>query len=574
MNTNIPTSGSTTDSSDAEPQTALAPITMEDFGHNTLPSPYDNIGIGLDVSHLSRAKRELAAPRERMTDRELERHLHKFTHVVRMGNRSARRYRDEEIAAGADPKTFPSAAALHRWKTRAATDDRGLAGYHFRAGRSIEVENGPLAFFIDCKANRKGTEKLIYELMVEQKDVQGWGHLHSLCTYRRWYKELPDSLRVQLEEGSKARFEKAGLVLPQPDVTVNHTWQCDAKQFPIHVLNPEDGNVYRPWIVAFIDCASRMIMGWHVTLREPTTQDVLIALKHALLPGEGKHWWARPKIIQTDRGSIFRARDYRGALYALGIGNVLTDRDCPSQNGKIEAFNGTLDDAMGAHEQHVLAKTKIYDRLKFHAIWTRFPAEVAKYICYYNLERPHKGIGLAAPFEIWRDGTELPDMTFEKDEVDQKVTVSRLLKMTRPGVEVIAGSGRFYTSGKAGQHINRKVVVTHPPEGPGRQICAFRRGHFIDFLVCPKDNPTLARDIKAADMGRVAAEMQVFKNTQARHESELRWAAKRELREAAKARARAAAEKKRKDRKSDALTPSTSVEIADSEFPNLRPEEN
>jgi len=109
----------------------------------------------------------------------------------------------------------------------------------------------------------------------------------------------------------------------------------------------------RPWIVMMIDAYSRMIVGFHITFRKPSSRSVLRCLKHAVLPktylkerfpqiiGE----WNVFGIIRNlvcDNGLEFHANDLETVCNDLGTNVIYCPTRSPQMKGRIERFLKTL----------------------------------------------------------------------------------------------------------------------------------------------------------------------------------------------------------------------------------------
>lgn len=89
-----------------------------------LPATMKNKSSDLSAEPSSRTPSLAASLSERLTRSELDRHNTQIAHLARMGGRLARQYRNDQLARGEDPKTFPSTASLHRWRRFYSTYQR------------------------------------------------------------------------------------------------------------------------------------------------------------------------------------------------------------------------------------------------------------------------------------------------------------------------------------------------------------------------------------------------------------------------------------------------------------------
>ncbi len=122
-----------------------------------------------------------------------------------------------------------------------------------------------------------------------------------------------------------------------------------------------------------------------------------------VLPDEGQHsvteflrhsvaWYAEQGIrierVLTDRGSGYRSRLFNDACRELGIRHLYTRPYTPKTNGKVERFIQTL--------ARKWAYAKAYSSSK------RRTRALPTWIRYYNLQRPHHGLGGNTPWQRLR----------------------------------------------------------------------------------------------------------------------------------------------------------------------------
>ena len=74
----------------------------------------------------------------------------------------------------------------------------------------------------------------------------------------------------------------------------------------------------------FIDCYSRMVMGWMVSARE-SSDAVLEALRDAILidPGVGSPHGGKPVVLMYDNGKTFIAEVVQQAAALLGFRDAI-----------------------------------------------------------------------------------------------------------------------------------------------------------------------------------------------------------------------------------------------------------
>lgn len=156
-----------------------------------------------------------------------------------------------------------------------------------------------------------------------------------------------------------------------PIIHPNQVWAID-----ITYIRLAQGWVY---LVAIIDWHSRYIISWEISL----TLDigfVLQALKQALKQ-------AIPDIMNSDQGSHFTSSQYTELLKEANVWISMDGKGRALDNIIIERFFRTL------------KWEEVY--LKEYGSPRHARVEIAKYIKYYNWERPHESLDDHTPVEIY-----------------------------------------------------------------------------------------------------------------------------------------------------------------------------
>lgn len=111
----------------------------------------------------------------------------------------------------------------------------------------------------------------------------------------------------------------------------------------------------RPWLTLIVDVASRMILGFYVTLEDPSATSVAMAIRHAVLPkaawlaelGIDAPWPAEgiPDCLHMDNAKEFHSRALARGCDEYGIERRYRPPATPHFGGHIERLIGTM---MGA----------------------------------------------------------------------------------------------------------------------------------------------------------------------------------------------------------------------------------
>lgn len=177
----------------------------------------------------------------------------------------------------------------------------------------------------------------------------------------------------------------------------------------------------RPWLTLAVDVATRVVVGFYVSMEAPSSTSVAMCLSQAVLPkdawlahrGLECSWpvWGLPAAVHADNGADFTAAALRRGCDEHGIRLILRPVAKPHYGGHIERLIGTL---MG--RVHLLPGTtgsNTHDKGDYpseaKALLTM--AELERWltleICEQYHRRVHKGL-TRSPLSAWEAATGSP----------------------------------------------------------------------------------------------------------------------------------------------------------------------
>ena len=201
---------------------------------------------------------------------------------------------------------------------------------------------------------------------------------------RRWGQRVDRKrvLRLCRELGIlvtvKARRAKRKAVRGRIEVTASDQhWQADLTK----LWCGRDGWGY---LFGVIDAYDREVIGYRFRLT-CRSEDLLAALDEALLSRFAQG--SSPGLaLRTDNGPQMTSRKFKGALEACEITHERTGYNNPDGDAYIERFFRTL------KEEEVW--------LHDYASFAEASEAIARFIAYYNAERPHQVLGYRSPQEF------------------------------------------------------------------------------------------------------------------------------------------------------------------------------
>jgi putative transposase len=243
-------------------------------------------------------------------------------------------------------------------------------------------------------AEKPATEKkppAMDELLVERirrviTENPTWGYRHVWATLKYGQGLKVNAKAVYRIFRLKGWFVHQRTVKPKPRVRGSRSrasrsderWAMDLT----HVHCGADGWAH---LAAVIDCHDREIVGFEFA-RRGRAKEAERAVEEACIRRFGT---LRPDgetpLLRSDNGLIFQARRFRAACRDYRLRQEFITPYTPEQNGMIERFFRTL---------------------KYECVWQKNFAsfaearrEIARWIRWYNAERPHSALGYKSPIE-------------------------------------------------------------------------------------------------------------------------------------------------------------------------------
>lgn len=234
---------------------------------------------------------------------------------------------------------------------------------------------------------------------------------------QRRINQIDPKTLLTLREGSKIANNKMSPVVgsltatrPLEVVQVDHT--------PADVIVVDDDTrqpLQRPWLTLLIDVATRMIVGYYLSLESPSTTSVALALQHAVLPkddwlktqGIGADWPVSglPEKLHMDNGREFHSTAFTKGLRDHGISHYYRPVKRPKFGGHIERLIGTI--MWGMHDLPGTTFSNIQERGTYasekRAVMTLAELDhwLAVYITEYH-HRVHSAL-LRPPIAVWNE---------------------------------------------------------------------------------------------------------------------------------------------------------------------------
>jgi putative transposase len=211
--------------------------------------------------------------------------------------------------------------------------------------------------------------------------------------YRRvaWWMHRKQGLAVNGKRVLRVMRERGLLVTPRRTrARRKKEWGRIVAELPNQLWQTDMTKVWAgasvgwAYLVSVIDCCTRDIVGWDLSLR-CRTQEAIVAVECAVLEqmSDGSRHYGL--TLNTDNGTQFTSTRFLDTLSRLGITHRRTAFNHPEGNGMIERFHRSLkEEEIWLNEYRSLEEAR---------------ASIGRWIEEYNHDRPHRALNNRTPRE-------------------------------------------------------------------------------------------------------------------------------------------------------------------------------
>lgn len=365
------------------------------------------------------------------------------------------------LVARAAERLGVSKATVRRWMA---------AGSAKRAERkAFTVSEADLELYFECRGN-------VAE--VWRRKQRAGDELPSRRQLARAFaKALDRAERAYAREGEEG-YRRHSLYLRLEQDHRNQLWQADHCKLPIWVSVPRRTDWFQPWVTLFLDCASRAIPGYAISL-QPTAAEVLAAVRAAIVidPDRGP-FGGVPEMILWDNGAEFLSDHVTNALTDVGCYVAATRPHSPHEKGKVERVFRTIADEFLRSQPFYIDGPRAADGKLFGPKDAALPIEefVARFeewVRHYNHERVHSAHGMT-PAQAWEQDPH-PLHVIDGEQL-RWMLLARETRMVRKD-GVLWGGKPFFATELHGL-VGDEVEIRFMPYDY-RQIWVYRDGSFL-----------------------------------------------------------------------------------------------
>lgn len=208
-----------------------------------------------------------------------------------------------------------SERSLGRWKSLYRKHGvRGLVPkYGSQAERVGSGDGGPTRspeavkrFYTLYRTEQRLPLSACHAMTRREAERRGWNWAKSEPATAQWLDKYDDrAMTLLCREGYEAWKHRFAPYIEQDydAIAAGDQYVCDHHKLKAFVLYK--GKPIRPWLTAIQDCATRVIVGWHLG-PSPHTDAILMALRQAFTN------WGIPKRLKIDNGKDFDSKVVTG----------------------------------------------------------------------------------------------------------------------------------------------------------------------------------------------------------------------------------------------------------------------
>jgi putative transposase len=383
---------------------------------------------------------------------------------------------------GADGGRWPSARTLKRWLSQQKHGGM-LAPRKTREKDQSIPDWGPL-FLVHYRQPTRPPKTEAWKKTLEHLRASGWGEhqLPAIDAMYLWTRRLPVTV---LERGraTGTAWKKLRPFIRRDwsGIQSMEVWTGDGHTFKAKVQHPDHGRPFAPEVTLVVDCPSRMVMGWAISLSENC-----LAVSEALSHGMAKH--GKPLVYYSDNGSGQTAKlidsPVTGLLARMGVDHQTGIPGNPNGRGLIERIWRTITIPLAREFATCQTATMDAETLRKRTVainkaltkgevpsfvpsWKQFIDAVEIAIHEYNtthLHRELKGLTPEQHFNAHKMSLELIELT-----EDERIGLYRpeVIRTPQRG-EITVFTNRYYLSALSELPAGTRVRVAFDVQDAGQ----------------------------------------------------------------------------------------------------------
>jgi putative transposase len=317
----------------------------------------------------------------------------------------------------------------------------------------------------------RGNVLAVYRELV-QAEADGGPEAPSQRTlYRAVREQLTPGDLAGLRKGERAA-RAHDVFLRRPPTHRNAIWEGDHVEASVEV--DVDGQLVKPWVTWFIDCATDVVVGVAVTPCPPSRESILAALRSAISTDEPfGPAGGLPQRVRVDRGKDFLSKTVAAACAVFAVAVEDLPGYTPHLKGTVETLNRAVKSMFFAGLPRYtaaprLANGKPADPDAPALRYEEFVEQLLAWVVWWNERHPMDQLDGRTPLEAWLDDpTPLTTVPAQDLRLFMLEDDGKTRKITDHGVQ---WRNRFYVndwmngSANAGRRVRVRWMPHHDHE--------------------------------------------------------------------------------------------------------------
>ncbi|WP_417794403.1 Mu transposase C-terminal domain-containing protein [Terasakiella pusilla] len=319
--------------------------------------------------------------------------------------------------------------------------------------------------------------------------------------------ELIAKKRYGIAKGHSRRgtaFKRHVVQRPLQEVQIDHT--------PVDIIllsEDKKTTLGRPYLTIVEDVYSRMVLGYYLSMRPPSSLSVALALLNAIWPknelldelGIHEDWCCHgvPYSAHNDNAKEFRSHSLRIGCEEFGI--ILTFRPVKKSwfGGHVERLLGTINSQV--HQLPGTTKSNPLDRGEYdsaeHAKFSFKEFErwlILQILKYHHSD--HQGLGRIPPISMWKmacDKGFSPETVGDKKHLYLTFLPFETRTVSREGIRLFNIHYVNTEIERYSNHLGKKVIVKYDPRNLAKVWVYFPNKNVYEFHYRNPGNPNISK---------------------------------------------------------------------------------
>lgn len=399
-----------------------------------------------------------------------------------------------------NPAATVTRTQVNRWDRN--YEEQGLQGLYdgrgsYKRGQTSIPDEAWNTFYSLWFHNPRATFQQCYDMTCEKYREQ-IPQMPSIQSFRRQMDKIPQNVKILRSKGRKG-FDDNCMPHMQIDyeaIASNEQWVADHHVFDV-LVEDDKGNIFRPWLTAWLDRRSRYIVGYEINHCTPNSDIVLSSFAKACIKS------GIPETVLLDNGKDFKAYDLFNNDNAMSIAGQMGIKviNAIVKNAKakpIERYFKTLEEKYFAMLPCYIAgkphlrpekMNMTNKKLKLKGLCISYEKflKIAELIVQEKNNTVHRGRGMnkRTPFEIYTGNFVRPARMVRDEDVLHLLLqrTSRPVKVGRNGVHLKA-TGYYYNSFDLFDMIGKEVYARYNSDDASKIFVYDTEDRFLCTAEC------------------------------------------------------------------------------------------